>query len=130
MTSPALHHKIVKAKAKAPLELPQARLCANVIMVAAIGDEKAMESAVAQLKQGLGANWSAVTALQFMSGRRGEFAADCAAPREQAFLYLAHLVAKQVCSEGGLASVAPPDGIDLAKFNALVACVKTHFQSD
>ena len=127
MSSPALRTKIAQARAFAPNELPKARLCANVIM-AAVDGENAMASAVAQLKQGLGNNWSPITALQFMSGRRGEFAADCAAPQEQAQLYLAHLVAKRVCSEEGLGAVAPPDGIDVAKLHSLVAAVKTHFQ--
>lgn len=127
MSSPALRTKIAQARAFAPHELPKARLCANVIL-AAVNGENAMESAVAQLKQGLGNNWSPITALQFMSGRRGEFAADCAAPQEQAQLYLAHLVAKRVCSDEGLGAVAPPDGIDVAKLHSLVAAVKTNFQ--
>lgn len=127
MSSPALKSKIAQARALAPHELPKARLCANVILAAGDG-ESAMALAVAQLKQGLGNNWSPVTALQFMSGRRAEFAAECAAPTEQAQLYLAHLVAKQVCSDGGLGAVAPPDGIDMAKLRSLVAAVKTHFQ--
>lgn len=127
MSSPALRAKIAKARVYAPQELPKARLCANVIL-AAVDGENRMESAVAELKQGLGNNWSPITALQFMSGRRGEFAADCAAPHEQAQLYLAHLVAKRVCSGEGLGAVAPPDGIDVAKLHALVAAAKTHFQ--
>lgn len=127
MTSPSLRVKIAQARAFAPHELPKARLCANVIL-AAVDGENAVESAVAKLKQGLGNNWSPITALQFMSGRRGEFAADCAAPQEQAQLYLAHLVAKRVCSDEGLGAVAPPDGIDVAKLHSLVAAVKTHFQ--
>ncbi len=127
MTSPALRHEIAQARAFAPHEFHKARLCANVIL-SAIDGESAMESAVAQLKQGLGNNWSPVTALQFMSGRRGEFAVDCAAPKERAQLYLAHLAAKQVCSDEGLGAVAPPDGIDVAKLHSLVAAVKAHFQ--
>lgn len=127
MSSPALKTKIAQARAFAPHELPKARLCANVIL-AALDGENAMESAVLQLKQGLGNNWSPITALQFMSGRRGEFAADCAAPQDQAQLYLAHLVAKRVCSDEGLGAVAPPDGIDVAKLHSLAAAVKTHFQ--
>lgn len=127
MSSPALRSKIALARALAPHELTKARLCANVIL-AACDDANALALALVQLKQGLGNNWSPVTALQFMSGRRGEFAADCAAPNEQAQLYLAHLVAKQVCSVEGLGAVAPPDGIDAAKLRSLVAAVKTHFQ--
>lgn len=126
MTSPALIHKIAQARKFAPHELPKARLCANVILAVFAGDN-AMESAVVQLKLGLGNHWSPVTALQFMSGRRGEFAANCAEPQEQAQLYLAHLVAKQVCSDEGLGSVVPRDGIDVAKLHSLVAAVKTQF---
>lgn len=127
MSSPSLKVKIAQARALAPQELPKARLCANVIL-AAVDGENAMESAVIQLKQGLGSNWSLITALQFMSGRRGDFAADCAAPNEQAQLYLTHLVAKRVCSDEGFGAVAPPDGIDIAKLHSLVTAVKTHFQ--
>ena len=127
MTSPALRHKIAKAKATAPHELPKARLCANVILAVVDGDE-AMAVAVAQLKFGLGNNWSLVTAIQYMSGRRGEFAADCAEPQEQVQMYLAHLVAKQVSNDEGLGAVGPPDGIDVAKLHSLVAAVKAHFQ--
>jgi len=127
VSSTALRAKIAQARAFAPHELPKARLCANVIL-SAIDGENAMDAAVEQLKQGLGHNWSSVTALQFMSGRRGEFAADCAAPQERAQLYLAHLTAKLICSHEGLGAVAPPDGIDVAKLHSLVAAVKAHFQ--
>jgi hypothetical protein len=64
VSSPALKTKIAQARAFAPHELPKARLCANVIL-AALDGENAMESAVLQLKQGLGNNWSPITALQF-----------------------------------------------------------------
>lgn len=127
MSSPSLRTKIAQTRAFAPHELPKARLCANLIL-AAVDGESAIQSAVEQLKHGLGNNWSPVTALQFMSGRRGKFAADCATPHEQAQLYLAHLVAKKVCNEEGLGAVAPPDGIDVAKLHSLVASVKTHLQ--
>ena len=126
MSSPALTAKIAKARALAPYELPKARLCANVILAAPAGEE-AMLSAVTQLKQGLGNNWSPVTALQFISGRGGEFAADCAEPHEQAGMYLAHLVAKKICNDKDLAAVSPPDGIDVAKLQSLVAAVKANF---
>lgn len=104
-----------------------ARLCANVIL-AALDGEEAMQSAIAQLKIGVGKNWSHVTAVQFMSGRRGEFAADCATPEEQASLHLAHLVAKLVCNEKGLGAVQSPDGLDLAKLRALVLAARTGMQ--
>ena len=126
MSSPALKAKIARTRAFAPHELPKARLCANVIW-ATVDGKKAIESAVSQLRQGFGNNWSLITALQFMSGRRGEFAADCALPQEHAQLYLAHLVAKRVCCDEGLGAVAPPDGIDVTQLHSLVAAVKTYF---
>lgn len=127
MVSPSLRAKIAKLREIAPYELPKARLCANLIL-SSVDGQSAIQLAVDQLKQGLGNNWSATTALQFMSGRRGEFAADCAEPHEQARLYLAHLVAKQVCSDEGLGAVVPPDGIDVARLQMLVASVTTQFQ--
>jgi hypothetical protein len=48
------------ARAFSPHELPKARLCANVIL-AAVDGENGMGPAVAQLKQGLGNNWSVTT---------------------------------------------------------------------
>ena len=124
MSSPSLRAKIVKIRQFAPHDLPKTRLCANVILSSDRG-VGAIELAVEQLKQGLGKNWSPVLALQFMSGRRAEFAADCAAPQEQAHLYLAHLVARQCCSAEGLGAVVPPDGIDVARLQMLIAAVKT-----
>jgi len=118
MTSPALRQKINKARAFAPHELPKARLCANVIL-AMIEDKDALQAAIAQLKQGVGNNWSHITALQFMSGRRGEFAAECAPLEERLQLTLAHLVAKQMCSQHGLGAVQSIDGLDLTKLRAL-----------
>lgn len=127
MTSLSLRQKIAQAMVQAPHELPMARLCANVILAALDGDD-AMQSAIEQLKIGAGQNWSPVTAVQFMSGPRGEFAADCAAPEEQANLRLAHLVAKHVCNENGIGAVQSPDGHDLAKLRALVLATRTGMQ--
>lgn len=127
MASASLRAKIVKLRELAPYDLPKARLCANLIL-SSLDGKSAIQLAVDQLKQGLGNNWSATSALQFMSGRRGEFAADCAEPHEQARLYLAHLVAKQVCSSEGLGAVVPPDGIDVARLHALVAAATNQFQ--
>lgn len=123
MTSPSLRHKIAKTRAAAPSELPKARLCANVILAALEGEE-AVQRAVAELKQGVGNNWSPVTAFQFMSGRRGEFAAECAAPEEKVHLLFAHLVARQVCEQEGLGAVLTPDNIDMAKLHAVALSVK------
>lgn len=102
-------------------------LCANVIL-ASIESEDAIEAALGELKRGVGLNWSAVTAMQFMSGRRGEFAADCATPDERPRLYLAHLIAKQICSDEGLGGVNPPDGMDVAKLHLLVAAARSAIQ--
>jgi hypothetical protein len=123
--SKSLDHKIASTRRKAPLELPKARLCAQVIL-AAIDGESAEELALQELKQGLGSNWSGTTAMQFMSGRRGAFAADCAAPSERPRLYLAHLVANAVCSEHGLGGVNPPDNVDFSHFNALVLAARRY----
>lgn len=119
MTSPSLLKKIAKARQAAPSELPMARLCATVIL-ASIESEEAVHLAVATLKEALGRNWSYVTALQFMSGRRGEFAADCSLPEEQVSLHLAHLVAQQVCNDQNLGGVNTPAGLDVAKVRALL----------
>lgn len=127
MTSPTLRQKIAKTRDHAPNELPKARLCANVIL-AVIEGEDAAQWAIAQLKQSLGNKWSHITAFQFMSGRRGEFAADCAAPEEQVQLHFAHLIAKQVCNQEGLGGVQSPDGIDMAKLRALALAVKVRKQ--
>lgn len=127
MSSAALRHKIAKARLAAPLELNKARLCSDLILSSMEGEE-AMETAFSRLKQGLGNNWSPVTAVQFMSGRRGEFAADCAEPHERAQMYLAHLVAKHICSTEGLGAVNPPDGVDVAKLHALIAAFRRQLQ--
>ncbi|POR07958.1 hypothetical protein BV908_18425 [Diaphorobacter sp. LR2014-1] len=127
MSSPAMRAKIAKARAEAPRELPKARLCAEAIL-AAIDGEEAILQALQLLKHGLGNNWSITTAMQYMSGRKGEFAADCADPQEKPRLYLAHLIAKQVCSENGLGAVTSPDGIDVAKLKALSQAVKDQLQ--
>ena len=127
MSSPALRHKISKARLVAPLELDKARLCADVIL-SSTEVEDAMAAAVVLLKQRLGNNWSPVTAMQFMCGRRGEFAADCAEAHERAQMYLAHLVAKHICSTEGLGAVNPPDGTDVAKLHALIAAFRKRLQ--
>lgn len=127
MTSSALRSKIAKRRAFAPNELPKARLCANVIL-STIEGEEAMIAALSDLKKGVGVNWGTVNAMQFMSGRRGEFATDCATPEERPRLYLAHLIAKQICSDEGLGGVNPPDGMDAAKLQSLVAAARSAIQ--
>lgn len=67
-----------------------------------------------------------MTAIQFMSGRRGEFAATCADSIEKIPMYLAHLVAKEICSSHRLGAVNPPTDVDVATFKALVIALKAH----
>ncbi len=123
--SKSLDQKIASVRRMAPHELPKARLCAEVILATSEG-EGAVELAVTELKRSLGNNWSVVTAMQFMSGRRGAFAAECAAPPERPRLHLAHLVAKKVCSDHGLGSVNAPDNVDVAHFVTLVSAAQRY----
>lgn len=123
MTSETLRRKISKTRSEAPAELPKIRLCANVVFAAVDGYE-ALSDALQQLKQEVGNNWSFVTALQLMSGRRGQFAAECAPEEERARLYLAHLVAKSVCTGQQLASGSLPSEVDLAKLKDMVSAVR------
>lgn len=101
MSSPpskALEHKLKKQRELAPFELPKARLCANVI-VCLFRDEADFDLSVAELKAALGANWSHVTAIQFMSGHQGLFCAESARPDEQEPMRLAHRLAVNVCNQ-------------------------------
>lgn len=123
MTSVSMRQKIAKARAAAPSELPKARLCAKVILAALEGQES-MKHAVAELKKGVGNNWSHTLAFQFMSGMRGEFAADCAEPDEQDQLHLARLLAKHVCEQEKLGVVVSPNGLDVTILRALALSVK------
>lgn len=108
----------------APLELPKARLCAYVIYALhQDANKQAITDALEKLKLGLGASWSVTLAFQFMSGRRAEFAIDCAPIGEQPYLFTAHLIAKHVCHDGGLGAVDGCDGIDLAKLRSLATSV-------
>lgn len=90
----SLQSKIRQARLNAPLEVPKARLCSRVIIAMAMGHP--LDGPVQALKSGLGSNWSPVLAVQFMSGRRGQMAAQSAPDVERESLYLAHLVAKEI----------------------------------
>lgn len=92
--SKSLQSKIRQARLNAPLEVPKARLCSRVIIAMAMGHP--LDGPVQELKSGLGGNWSPVLAVQFMSGRRGQMAAQSAPDVERKSLYLAHLVAKEI----------------------------------
>jgi hypothetical protein len=45
---------------------------------------------LAELKAGLGSNWSLVTAFQFMSGNQAKFAAECCEEPEREQMLAAH----------------------------------------
>lgn len=124
MTSESLRKKIDKARTNALAELPQIRLCANVVLAATESDD-ALAKAVQQLKQGVGNNWSLVTALQLMSGRRGEFAADAAPPEERAHLHLVHQIAKAICTNDKFGSAVHTGGVDVARLKALVSAARS-----
>jgi len=117
LISPSLQQKINKARAKAPSEVPIARLCADLVF-ASMEDETTIPETLAKLKQQHGSFWSVVTAFQFMSGRRGEFAAEAAPPSEQSRLLAAHAVAKHVCEQAALgasSTAVSPSAIAAAK---------------
>lgn len=120
-----MRYKLAKMRQEAPFELPKARLCANVIYALRQGAGKQeISDALDKLKRGLGASWSVILAFQFMSGRRAEFAIDCAPADEKPYLFTAHLIAKDVCHEGGLGTVDGCDSIDLAKLRSLATSLQ------
>ncbi len=118
--SPALLHKIAKARANALSDLPLVRNSAYVVLAWAVcGGE--LDAAIANLKASHGSNWSLTTALQLLSGRRGQFAAECGTDGERAMLYLAHLVAKSACCQEGLGAVTMPTQAEMQELRNLAA---------
>ena len=67
--------KLAQQRARAVNFVQQMRLCGAV--VASVASKLDTTTAVAELKTGLGRNWSPVTAFQFMSGNQAKFAAEC-----------------------------------------------------
>lgn len=118
--SPALIHKIAKARATAPSELPLVRQCARVVLAWAT-ESGEQEAAIAGLKSAHGSNWSLVTALQLLSGRRGQFGAECGTPDERATLFHAHLLAKACCNQGDLGAVSMPTLKEIDELRRLAA---------
>lgn len=116
--SPALAHKIAKARAAAPADLPLVRHCAHVVMAWAKESEE-LEGAIAELKAAHGPNWSLVTALQLLSGRRGLFAAECCDGHERVAQYHAHLVAKVSCDLAALGTNRPPTSLEVEALRRL-----------
>ena len=121
--SAALLHKIAAQRAKAHAELPLARDCARVVLQASVSADGpqggGVKEAIATLKANHGAYWSITTALQLMSGRRGQFAAEASSGGERVALFLAHLLAKSVSSQGGLGAVNKPTQAEMDEMQAL-----------
>lgn len=116
--SPALAHKIAKARAAAPADLPLVRHCASVVLAWATESEE-REGAIAELKAAHGPNWSLVTALQLLSGRRGLFAAECCDGHERVALYHAHLLAKASCDRAALGTGIPLTTLEIEALRKL-----------
>lgn len=117
MSSKSLEYKIRGAKHNAPHELPTARLCAAVVH--ALVSAQSLDAPLRALKSHKGTNWSPLLALQYMSGRRAEMAAEASPPGERVGLYLAHLVAKQACSAGGFGAVGSVHSVELARLQKM-----------
>lgn len=94
MVSKSLEIKLAQQKALAVNFVPQMRLCGAVVSLVATGQDTT--TAVAELKCGLGGNWSPVTAFQFMSGNQAKFAAKCCEEVEREKMLAAHSYALQL----------------------------------
>jgi hypothetical protein len=94
MVSKSLEIKLAQQRADAPSFVPQMRLCGAVVVAVAAGHDTT--SAVAELKAGLGSNWSATTAFQFMSGNQAKFAAECCEEVEREQMLAAHDYAQRL----------------------------------
>lgn len=103
MASKSLQHKIEQTRLNAPLEVPKARLCSRVILAMMTG--QSVEVPVQELKTALGSSWSSLRAIQFMSGRRGQMAAQVAPVAERNDLWLAHLVAKALADNQAITAI-------------------------
>lgn len=99
MASPSLRAKVERQRRAALDELPKARLCSEVILALAGGDER-LDLELSALQAGCGTSWHVVTAFQFMSGRQGQFAAEAASEPERGRLLLAHRIAAAVAAHG------------------------------
>lgn len=93
-------------------------LCASLILEIC-QEGSGISDRLADLKRGFGASWSITSALQFLSGKTARAVIDQQPSLDQPRLMIAHLVAREICSECGLGNVDVPDGIDLAEFDGL-----------
>jgi len=94
MVSKSLQIKLAQQKADAPSFVPQMRLCGAVVVAVAAGQYTT--AAVAELRAGLGSNWSPTTAFQFMSGNQAKFAAECCEKEEREQMLAAHDYAQRL----------------------------------
>lgn len=99
--SPSMQHKLAQMRRVAPMALNKTRLCGNVVtaLLDPVGD---LDSALQDLKAGLGNNWSAVTAFQFLSGKQALFAAESAEEDERGSLIRAHQISLFVSNLAGI----------------------------
>lgn len=98
MTSRSLANKIEAQRRMAPAQIEKARLCSQVVLALLRGAED-LDRAIADLKAGLGQNWSIVTAFQFMTGRQAQLAGECAELTDKQSILLAHQLAESVSRE-------------------------------
>lgn len=98
------------------------------MVLAAVSGNGELDAAVATLKANHGANWSMTTALQVLSGRRGQFAAECGKDEERAELFLAHLIAETVCNKAGMVAgaVSMPTAEEIAELQDRAQAWRAH----
>ncbi len=118
--SPSMRRKLAQMRKHAPLDVPKARLCSEAIFAAMSGHtDIEVQALVRKMRVEIGPNWSLVHALQFMSGRRGEYAAECSSPEERPKLFLAHLVAKAVCEGKDLDAVQQINTVEFERLKLI-----------
>ena len=105
MTSRSLANKIEAQRRIAPAQTEKARLCSQVVLALLSGSED-LDKAIADLKAGLGQNWSIVTAFQFMSGRQAQLAGECAELPDKQSILLAHQLAERISREATVSRLA------------------------
>lgn len=103
MTSKALQSKIRQTRLNAPLEVPKARLCSRAVLAMMTGQP--LDAPVQELRTALGSSWSSLRAIQFMSGRRGQMAAQAAPEAERNDLWLAQLLAKELADGQAITAI-------------------------
>lgn len=103
--SPSMQNKLKQMRRVAPMAVNKARLCGGVVLALLdpVGD---LDSALQDLKTGLGSNWTTVTAFQFMSGKQAMFAAECADENERDALIKAHQISLAVSDLAGISRLS------------------------